>query len=130
MEKKKRDNRKTGGCRKTAALTCAAALYCALALGGCGSGEGKGPGKEGEEAQKDTSILVETASPQTESIELDGDFIGTVESDDEITVMAKIGGDVTGTGSTRAICYLRSTTGARRSRWRRRRRGWRARTRR
>ncbi len=97
MEKKKRDNRKTGGCRKKAALTCAAALSCALALGGCGSGEGKGPGKDGEEAQKDTSILVETASPQTESIELDGDFIGTVESDDEITVMAKIGGDVTAT---------------------------------
>ncbi|MBO5093046.1 MAG: efflux RND transporter periplasmic adaptor subunit [Lachnospiraceae bacterium] len=73
------------------ALTCAAAVSCGLVLGGCGAAEKQPEG----EAEKDTSILVETTSPQTASIELDGDFIGTVEAEDEITVVAKVAGDVT-----------------------------------
>lgn len=72
------------------ALACVTAVSCGLALGGCGAEK-----KPEEEAEKDTSILVETTTPRTASIELNGDFIGTVEAEDEITVVAKIGGDVT-----------------------------------
>lgn len=72
------------------AFACVTAISCGLVLGGCGAAE-----KPEEEAEKDTSILVETTTPRTASIELDGDFIGTVEAEDEITVVAKIGGDVT-----------------------------------
>lgn len=72
------------------AFACVTVVSCGLVLGGCGAAK-----KPAEEEEKDTSILVETVSPQTASIELDGDFIGTVEAEDEITVVAKIGGDVT-----------------------------------
>ena len=72
------------------AFACVTAISCGLVLGGCGAAE-----KPEEEAEKDTSILVETVTPRTASIELNGDFIGTVEAEDEITVVAKIGGDVT-----------------------------------
>ncbi len=76
-------------------FACVTAISCGLILGGCG---GPAPKQETEsEAEKDTSILVETTLPQTESIELNGDFIGTVEAEDEITVVAKVGGDVTAT---------------------------------
>lgn len=78
------------------AFACVTVISSGMLLGGCG-GPGPGQAAEGEEAQKDTSILVETALPQTESIELSGNFIGTVESEDEITVVAKAGGDVTAT---------------------------------
>ena len=67
-------------------FACVTAISCGLILGGCG---GPAPKQETEsEAEKDTSILVETTLPQTESIELNGDFIGTVEAEDEITVVA------------------------------------------
>lgn len=72
------------------AFACVTVVSCGLVLGGCGAAE-----KPEEEAEKDTSILVETTTPRTASIELDGDFIGTVEAEDEITVVAKVGGDVT-----------------------------------
>ncbi len=76
------------------AFACVTVISSGLVLGGCGSPGGPG-GPEGAAEEKDTSILVETASPLVESIELDGDFIGSVESEDEITVVAKVGGDVT-----------------------------------
>lgn len=72
------------------AFACVAVMTSGLLLSGCAGPGGKEPVEE-----KDTSILVETALPKTESIELDGDFIGTVEAEDEVTVVAKIGGDVT-----------------------------------
>ncbi len=76
------------------AFACVTVISSGLMLGGCGGPGGEKP-EEGAEAEKDTSILVETASPRTENISLDGDFIGTVESEDEVTVVAKVGGDVT-----------------------------------
>ena len=76
------------------AFTCVTVISSGLVLGGCG---GETKGNPEEEALKDTSILVETALPQIESIELNGDFIGTVEAEDEITVVVKVGGDVTAT---------------------------------
>lgn len=72
------------------AFACVTAMTSGLLLSGCA-----GPGSKDTVEEKDTSILVETALPKTESIELDGDFIGTVEAEDEVTVVAKIGGDVT-----------------------------------
>lgn len=72
------------------AFACVAVMTSGLLLSGCA-----GPGGKENVEEKDTSILVETALPKTESIELDGDFIGTVEAEDEVTVVAKIGGDVT-----------------------------------
>ena len=72
------------------AFACVAVMTSGLLLSGCA-----GPGGKDTVEEKDTSILVETALPKTESIELDGDFIGTVEAEDEVTVVAKIGGDVT-----------------------------------
>lgn len=72
------------------AFACVAVMTSGLLLSGCA-----GPGGKENVEEKDTSILVETAQPKTESIELEGDFIGTVEAEDEVTVVAKIGGDVT-----------------------------------
>lgn len=72
------------------AFACVAVMTSGLLLSGCA-----GPGGKENVEEKDISILVETALPKTESIELDGDFIGTVEAEDEVTVVAKIGGDVT-----------------------------------
>lgn len=72
------------------AFACVTVMTSGLLLSGCA-----GPGSKDIVEEKDTSILVETALPKTESIELDGDFIGTVEAEDEVTVVAKIGGDVT-----------------------------------
>lgn len=72
------------------AFVCVTVVTSGLLLSGCA-----GPGSKDTVEEKDTSILVETALPKTESIELDGDFIGTVEAEDEVTVVAKIGGDVT-----------------------------------
>lgn len=72
------------------AFACVTVMTSGLLLSGCA-----GPGSKDTVEEKDTSILVETALPKTESIELDGDFIGTVEAEDEVTVVAKIGGDVT-----------------------------------
>lgn len=72
------------------AFVCVTVVTSGFLLSGCA-----GPGSKDTVEEKDTSILVETALPKTESIELDGDFIGTVEAEDEVTVVAKIGGDVT-----------------------------------
>ena len=72
------------------AFACVTVMTSGLLLSGCA-----GPGSKDTVEEKDTSILVETALPKTESIELEGDFIGTVEAEDEVTVVAKIGGDVT-----------------------------------
>lgn len=76
------------------ALACVTILSSGLVLGGC-AGKGGAEGEEGAELQKDNSILVETAAPKTESIELTGSFMGTVEAENEVTVIAKVGGDVT-----------------------------------
>lgn len=80
------------GFSRVIAFSCVTVMTCSLVLGGCG---GKGEAEGEEAAEKDNSILVETTLPQTESIELTGDFMGTIEAENEVTVVAKIGGDVT-----------------------------------
>lgn len=84
---------KKNGFSRLIALTCVTMISSGLVLGGCAEKSET----EGEEAQKDNSILVETVTPQTENIELTGNFMGTVEAENEITVVAKVGGDVTAT---------------------------------
>ena len=79
------------------AFACVTMISSGLILGGCGGQGGPGGPAAGEESQqKEMSILVEAQIPSVENIELDGDFIGSVESEDAITVMVKVGGDVTG----------------------------------
>lgn len=79
------------------AFACVTMISSGLILGGCGGQGGPGGPAAGEESQqKEMSILVEAQIPSVENIELDGDFIGSVESEDAITVMVKVSGDVTG----------------------------------
>ena len=84
------ENRKYRRMSRFTALACVTVISSGLVLGGC-----SGPKEEAEGEEKDLSILVETTAPQTESIELNGNFMGTVEAESEVTVVAKIGGDVT-----------------------------------
>lgn len=72
------------------ALLMTVLLVSGTVMTGCGK-------KEEATEEKDTSILVETVKPKTASIELDGEFIGTIESDNQINVIPKVAGDVTAT---------------------------------
>lgn len=83
---KSRNNRYARG----VALLMTVLLVSGTVMTGCGK-------KEEATEEKDTSILVETVKPTTASIELDGEFIGTIESDNQINVIPKVAGDVTAT---------------------------------
>lgn len=83
---KSRNNRYARG----VALLMTVLLAFGTVLTGCGK-------KEEATEEKDTSILVETVKPKTANIELDGEFIGTIESDNQINVIPKVAGDVTAT---------------------------------
>ncbi len=72
------------------ALLMTVLLASGTVMTGCGK-------KEEAPEEKDTSILVETVKPTIASIELDGEFIGTIESDNQINVIPKVAGDVTAT---------------------------------
>ncbi len=72
------------------ALLMTVLLVSGTVMTGCGK-------KEEAAEEKDTSILVETVKPKTANIELDGEFIGTIESDNQINVIPKVAGDVTAT---------------------------------
>ena len=72
------------------ALLMTVLLASGTVMTGCGK-------KEEAPEEKDTSILVETVKPKTANIELDGEFIGTIESDNQINVIPKAAGDVTAT---------------------------------
>lgn len=49
------------------------------------------------QTEVDTRVKVKSETPQINSISIDGDFIGTVESEEQIYVVAKASGDVTET---------------------------------
>lgn len=83
---KSRNNRYARG----VALLMTVLLASGAVMTGCGK-------KEEATEEKDTSILVETVKPKTANIELDGEFIGTIESDNQINVIPKVAGDVTAT---------------------------------
>lgn len=78
---------------KNLAAVCCVMLTSSLLLAGCGQQDTDAEAM----AEKDTSILVEVTTPATESISLEGEFMGTVEADTETTVVPKISGEVTAT---------------------------------
>lgn len=63
-------------------------IFC---LTGCNSTENT------EEATEDKRITVKVDTPKISSIENSGDFIGTVQSEEQVYVMSKLSGDVTET---------------------------------
>lgn len=66
-------------------------LSLVFCLTGCNSTENT------EEATEDKSITVKVDTPKISSIENSGDFIGTVQSEEQVYVMSKLSGDVTET---------------------------------
>ena len=66
-------------------------LSLVFCLTGCNSTENT------EEATEDKRITVKVDTPKISSIENSGDFIGTVQSEEQVYVMYKLSGDVTET---------------------------------
>lgn len=66
-------------------------LSLVFCLTGCNSTENT------EEATEDKRIIVKVDTPKISSIENSGDFIGTVQSEEQVYVMSKLSGDVTET---------------------------------
>ena len=66
-------------------------LSLVFCLTGCNSTENT------EEATEDKRITVKVDTPKISSIENSGDFIGTVQSEEQVYVMSKLSGDVTET---------------------------------
>ena len=73
-------------------LTLTGALVIS-ALAGCNASADKADAA----AEEDKRIRVQTEAPQINSISIDGDFIGTVESEEQVFVVSKATGDVTAT---------------------------------
>lgn len=69
-------------------------ISSALCLAGC---SGIGNDEKNVEAQEDKRVTVKVDTPKTGSISIDGDFIGTVESEEQVYVVSKASGDVTDT---------------------------------
>lgn len=67
-------------------------LCGSLLLSGCNAIK-----KDKETETEDKRLKVSTQIPEKLSLEVTGDFIGTVEGEQEINVVSKIGGDVTAT---------------------------------
>ena len=65
-----------------------------LGLVGC---EGINFNKKAEETEEDKRITVKVDTPKTSSISIDGDFIGSIESEEQVYVISKLSGDVTDT---------------------------------
>ena len=69
-------------------------ISCVFLAGCDGISLGK---KDAEEEEEDKRVKVKTETPVFGNIAVDGDFIGTVESEEQIYVVAKAAGDVTDT---------------------------------
>ena len=65
-----------------------------LCFAGC---EGINLNKNNEEVEEDKRITVKVDTPKISSISIDGDFIGSVESEEQVYVVSKLSGDVTDT---------------------------------
>ena len=65
-----------------------------LCLTGC---DGIDLNKKNEEAEEDKRVTVKVDTPQVASITIDGDFIGSIESEEQVYVVSKLSGDVTDT---------------------------------
>lgn len=67
------------------------ALSIVLSLTGCSNS------KSTQETVEDKRITVKVDTPKISSIQINGDFIGTVQSEEQVYVMSKLSGDVTET---------------------------------
>jgi len=75
---------------KKVSVFTALILSMSCVLSGCAIG-----GPKEEPVQADNRILVKTQKPGTQSIQINGSFIGTVQTADDVMVVVKTGGDVT-----------------------------------
>lgn len=66
-------------------------LSIVLSLTGCSNS------KSTQETVEDKRITVKVDTPKISSIQINGDFIGTVQSEEQVYVMSKLSGDVTET---------------------------------
>lgn len=69
-------------------------LSSLLFLNGC---DGISFNKSVEEEPEDKRITVKVDTPKLSSISIDGDFIGSIESEEQVYVVSKMNGDVTDT---------------------------------
>lgn len=79
---------------KRRSLIIGTLLITILCLGGC---DGFSLKKQTEEAEEDKRVTVKVDTPKVSSISINGDFIGTVESEEQVYVISKLSGDVTET---------------------------------
>lgn len=71
-------------------------LACAMLIEGCTTSSFSFS-KKTEEVEEDKRITVKVDTPKTASISIEGDFIGDIESEEQVYVVSKLSGDVTET---------------------------------
>ena len=69
-------------------------ISCILCLSGC---DGISLNKKVEEEPEDKRITVKVDTPKISSISIEGDFIGSIESEEQVHVVSRLSGDVTDT---------------------------------
>ena len=83
---------------KKRSLVLAVLLSCAVCLGGCeGTSITDKITKNTEEEAEDKRVTVKVETPSVSSISIDDDFIGMIESEEQVAVISKLSGDVTET---------------------------------
>ena len=82
--------------RKSIAL--AVLLSCVVCLNGCeGASVTDKLSNKTDEASEDKRVTVKVETPGVSSISIDDDFIGMIESEEQVAVISKLSGDVTET---------------------------------
>lgn len=76
--------------KRTGALLLASMMVCSMALAGCG--EAQAEAEEEEEVYE--ALKVDLVNPKTATIINTGEFMGTVESGDIVTIVAKANGEI------------------------------------
>lgn len=75
-----------------------ALVSCVLCLTGCDETKLNIKGDKAKEVEEeDKRITVKVDTPKVSSISIDGDFIGMIESEEQVYVVSKLSGDVTET---------------------------------
>lgn len=72
-------------------------LTCAMGITGCDSINLNAFNKQEAEEEEDKRVTVKYEVPSVSSIAIDNDFIGMVESEEQVYVVSKLSGDVTDT---------------------------------
>ena len=82
---------------KKRSLVLAVLLSCALCLGGCEGASLTDKMAKNTEEEEDKRVTVKVETPSVSSISIDDDFIGMIESEEQVAVISKLSGDVTET---------------------------------